>query len=86
MKFLNSTLLDGMMLGFGLQGAYEWVKEQGAILLGIIILGLVIWCVAKRAWGFMVTIVIAGGFAFFLVAKPEILKNVGAFLGGLVGL
>ncbi|MCT4572918.1 TcpD family membrane protein, partial [Bacillus thuringiensis] len=50
-----------MILGFGLDGAYDWVKTQGKYALGIIIIGLVIFCIAKRAWGFLVTIVIAGG-------------------------
>lgn len=45
------NLLNNMILGFGLDGAYEWVKTQGAYALGIIIIGLVIFCVAKRAWG-----------------------------------
>ncbi|HDR6289248.1 TPA: hypothetical protein QCU33_005380 [Bacillus cereus] len=80
------NLLNNMILGFGLEGAYEWVKAQGAILLGIIIIGLVIYCVLKRAWGFMVTLVIVGSLAFFLVMKPESLINVGQFIGNLLGI
>ena len=80
------NLLNNMILGFGLDGVYDWVKTQGKYALGIIIIGLVIFCIAKRAWGFLVTIVIAGGLGFFLVAAPETLEKVGSFLGGMLGM
>ncbi|MGM2835765.1 TcpD family membrane protein, partial [Bacillus cereus group sp. Bce025] len=41
---------------------------------------------AKRAWGKAITLIVGGGIVVFFINKPDALKTIGTWLGGLFGV
>ncbi|MEE6146267.1 TcpD family membrane protein [Bacillus cereus] len=78
--------LNHFILGIGLEGAVEMLKTQGTYALygAFIVVGLII--AAKRAWGKFITLVVGGGIVVFFINKPDALKTIGTWLGGLLNI
>ncbi|WIY59030.1 TcpD family membrane protein [Bacillus arachidis] len=79
-------MMNSLVLGIGLEGVLETVKTQGtyALYCAFIIVALIL--AAKRAWGLVVTLVVGGGMIAFFINKPDALKAIGTWLGGLAGM
>lgn len=79
-------LMKSLYLGIGLDGLLEEVKSQGTMALYVVFIVAGIFLFVKRAWGLLVTLIFGGGLLIFFVQKPDVLKNVGTWISGLLGL
>ncbi len=79
-------MMNHLVLGMGLQGVFDEIKEQGTYALYIVFIIGGIFLAVKRAWTIFASLVIGGAAMVFFINKPDALKAIGTFLGGLVGL
>lgn len=79
-------MLNHLVLGMGLQGVFDEAKEQGTYALYIVFIIGGIFLAVKRAWTIFASLVVGGSAMLFFINKPDALKAIGTFLGGLIGL
>lgn len=79
-------MMNHLILGIGLQGVFDEVKEQGTLALYIVFILGGIFLAVKRAWTIFASLVIGGAAMIFFINKPDALKAIGELLGRLVGL
>lgn len=79
-------MMNHLILGMGLEGLYEEVKKQGTYALYIVFIGIGVYLGFKRAWALFASFAAGAGILVFFINKPDALKAIGTFLGGLVGL
>lgn len=79
-------MMNHLILGIGLTGVLDEVKEQGTYALYIVFIIGGIFLAVKRAWTIFASLVIGGGAMIFFINKPDALKAIGELLGRLVGL
>ncbi|WP_172805473.1 MULTISPECIES: TcpD family membrane protein [Bacillus cereus group] len=79
-------MMNYFVLGMGLEGVFEEAKTQGTYALYIVFIFIGVYLGFKRAWTLFASLVVGGGALVFFINKPDALKAIGTFLGGLVGL
>lgn len=79
-------VMNYFVLGMGLERVFEEAKTQGTYALYIVFIFIGVYLGLKRAWGLFASLVAGGGALVFFINKPDALKAIGTFLGGLVGL
>jgi len=52
-------------------GLFDEIKNQGGILILIIVIALTVFYLAKQAWGRLIGVVLIGGLVFFIAGSPE---------------
>lgn len=52
-------------------GLFDEIKEQGGILILIIVIAFTIFYLARQAWGRLIGVVLIGGLVFFVAGSPE---------------
>lgn len=78
--------IDHFVLGIGLEGFFEMMKTQGTYALYCAFIIVILIVAAKRAWGKAITLIVGGGIVVFFINKPDALKTIGTWLGGLFGV
>ncbi|PKJ52239.1 TcpD family membrane protein [Bacillus sp. SN10] len=78
--------LNHLILGIGLEGVVEMLKTQGTYALYGAFIVIILIVAAKRAWGKAVTLIVGGGIVAFFINKPDALKTIGIWLGGLFNI
>jgi hypothetical protein len=85
MYMLN--MMNYFVLGMGLEGVFEEAKTQGTYALYIVFIFIGVYLGVKRAWALFASFAAGAlGILVFFINKPDALKAIGTFLGGLVGL
>jgi hypothetical protein len=83
MYMLN--MMNYFVLGMGLEGVFEEAKTQGTYALYIVFIFIGVYLGVKRAWALFASFAAGAGILVFFINKPDALKAIGTFLGGLVG-
>ncbi len=65
---------------------FEMMKTQGTYALYCAFIIVILIVAAKRAWGKAITLIVGGGIVVFFINKPDALKTIGTWLGGLFGV
>ncbi|OOR09859.1 hypothetical protein BW897_25545 [Bacillus cereus] len=78
--------INHFVLGIGLEGFFEMMKTQGTYALYCAFILVILIVAAKRAWGKAISLIVGGGIVVFFINKPDALKTIGTWLGGLFGV
>lgn len=87
-ELLFGTLDPSNFLFFevGLSGLYEWIKEQAKIILFIILIGLLVVTIVKRAWVSAVGVLVGMALVGVFITNPEYITNLSSWLAEKLSL
>lgn len=73
-------------MDISLQGVFEWIKQQAQYGLFILLIIVVLYCAAKRAWIAMIGAIIGLAVVGIFILNPNIISNIATWFGGLLNM
>lgn len=69
-----------LLFEVGLEGLYEWIKTQAEIILFIILIGLLVVTIVKRAWVSAVAVLVGMALVGVFITNPEYITNLSTWI------